>query len=42
MTKHLDEDVVDVLKKILHIGGLVEDVIDRALKSLGQQRRPQA
>ncbi len=34
MTKHLDEDVVDVLKKILHIGGLVEDVIDRALKSL--------
>jgi len=34
MAKQIDEDLTDLTKRILHIGGLVETAVDRALTAL--------
>ncbi len=34
MSKQIEEDLTEILKMIMHIGGLVEDAVDRSLKAL--------
>ena len=42
MSKQIEEDLDDITKKILHIGGMVESAIDRALISLLDRDRETA
>lgn len=34
MSKQIDEDLTDVMKKILHVGGNVEEAVDKSLRAL--------